>query len=85
MKGSICASIFPFLFSISALSQTMDEMSRDNRSSEKEHSNIKWFKEAKFGMFIHWGALFEDWQENGKGKILRQWRMDHELPWARSP
>lgn len=46
--------------------QTMDEM-WDNRSSEKENSNIQWFKDAKFGLFIHWGLyshLGGEW--NGK-------------------
>src|SRR6478752_2499535 len=56
MKKAILASAFSAaLLSGSSLSaQTMDEM-WDNRSSGKEHPNIKWFKEAKFGMFIHWG------------------------------
>lgn len=46
--------------------QTMDEM-WDNRASEKQHPNIQWFKDAKFGMFIHWGLyakLAGEW--NGK-------------------
>lgn len=34
--------------------QDMDEM-WDSSSSGKEHKNIQWFKDAKFGMFIHWG------------------------------
>jgi alpha-L-fucosidase len=66
MKGSIIASLCAVLFSISALSQTMDEM-WDNRSSGKEHPNIKWFKEAKFGMFIHWG-LYSKLAGEWKGK-----------------
>ncbi len=46
--------------------QTMDEM-WDSRSSGDEHHNIQWFKDAKFGMFIHWGLyskLGGEW--NGK-------------------
>ena len=45
-------------------SQTMDEM-WDNRSSGKEHPNIQWFKNAKFGMFIHWGLY---------SKIAGEWK-----------
>lgn len=37
-----------------AQAQTMDEM-WDSSVSGKENPNLKWFKEAKFGMFIHWG------------------------------
>lgn len=39
----------------------------DNRATGKEHRNIQWFKDAKFGMFIHWGLyskLAGEW--NGK-------------------
>ncbi|MBS0028192.1 alpha-L-fucosidase [Chitinophaga sp. 2R12] len=32
----------------------MDEM-WDKNSTAKEHPNIQWFKDAKFGLFIHWG------------------------------
>ncbi|MFT3827178.1 MAG: alpha-L-fucosidase [Chitinophagaceae bacterium] len=31
-----------------------DEM-WDKTSSGKQHSNIQWFRDAKFGLFIHWG------------------------------
>ncbi|WP_157558250.1 alpha-L-fucosidase [Niabella aurantiaca] len=34
--------------------QGMEEM-WDKSSAAKEHPNIQWFKEAKFGLFIHWG------------------------------
>lgn len=44
--------------------QTMDQM-WDNRSSGKENPNLKWFKEAKFGMFIHWGLY---------AKLAGEWR-----------
>lgn len=68
MKKAILASAFSAaLLSGSSLSaQTMDEM-WDNRSSGKEHPNIKWFKEAKFGMFIHWG-LYSKLGGEWKGK-----------------
>ncbi|WP_276483333.1 alpha-L-fucosidase [Paraflavitalea pollutisoli] len=34
--------------------QAQDEM-WDKTSSGKNHPNIQWFKDAKFGLFIHWG------------------------------
>lgn len=34
--------------------QGMEEM-WDKSSIAKEHPNIRWFKDAKFGLFIHWG------------------------------
>jgi len=46
--------------------QTMDQM-WDSRSSEKQNPNLKWFKDAKFGMFIHWG-LYAKLAGEWKGK-----------------
>lgn len=54
------------LFLDSLKAQTMDEM-WDNRSSGKEHPNIQWFKDAKFGLFIHWG-LYAKLAGEWKGK-----------------
>lgn len=49
---------------LQANSQTMDEM-WDSRSSDQEHPQIGWFKDAKFGMFIHWGLY---------SKIAGEWK-----------
>lgn len=38
--------------------QAQDEM-WDKTASGNEHPNIQWFKDAKFGMFIHWGLYSE--------------------------
>jgi alpha-L-fucosidase len=46
--------------------QGMDEM-WDKNSSANEHPNIQWFKEAKFGLFIHWG-LYSQLAGSWKGK-----------------
>ena len=54
MKRALLMPVLAVLVCASAISQTMDEM-WDARSNSKEHPNIKWFKDAKFGMFIHWG------------------------------
>ncbi len=56
------------LFSISLFcsSQTMDQM-WEKSASQKEHPNIQWFKNAKFGMFIHWG-LYSKLAGTWKGK-----------------
>ncbi|WP_316813762.1 alpha-L-fucosidase [Pedobacter heparinus] len=51
---------------IPAHAQTMDEM-WDSRSSAQDHPNIQWFKDAKFGMFIHWG-LYAKLAGEWKGK-----------------
>lgn len=66
MKRIITATALSVLFSTSVMAQTMDEM-WDNRSNGKEHPNIKWFKDAKFGMFIHWG-LYSKLAGEWKGK-----------------
>src|SRR6202012_1409565 len=37
----------------------------DKTSSTKENPNLQWFKQAKFGLFIHWGLyskLAGDWK-----------------------
>ncbi|GLU56813.1 alpha-L-fucosidase [Dyadobacter frigoris] len=44
------------IFSNPVLSSAQDMTKMwDKESAEKEHDNIQWFKDAKFGMFIHWG------------------------------
>jgi alpha-L-fucosidase len=43
-----------FVLSRTGYSQTMDEM-WDSSSTSNENPNLQWFKDAKFGMFIHWG------------------------------
>lgn len=49
-----------------AYSQTMDEM-WDSSTTGKENPNLQWFKDAKFGMFIHWG-LYSKLAGEWKGK-----------------
>lgn len=66
MKRLLLAPVLLVFCYASALSQTMDEM-WDERSNGKEHPNIKWFKNAKFGMFIHWG-LYSKLGGKWKGK-----------------
>lgn len=46
------------LFIIAANAQDM-ENSWEKKISKNEHPNIQWFKDAKFGMFIHWGLYSE--------------------------
>ncbi|MBC9798204.1 alpha-L-fucosidase [Sinomicrobium weinanense] len=40
---------------VQSFSQEMQNMWTKEAGGGKEHPNIQWFKEAKFGMFIHWG------------------------------
>lgn len=70
IPGSLIRVAVLFILSFSStkplLSQTMDEM-WDSRSAGKEHPNIQWFRNAKFGLFVHWGLysrLGGEW--NGK-------------------
>ncbi len=37
------------------LSPGCSNVSREGQATEKEHNRIQWWKDAKFGMFIHWG------------------------------
>ncbi len=53
-------------FSVALHSMAQDEM-WDKTSSGKKHPNIQWFKDAKFGMFIHWG-LYSQLAGSWKGK-----------------
>ncbi|ACU04904.1 alpha-L-fucosidase [Pedobacter heparinus] len=55
-----------FACTLSIHAQTMDEM-WDSSVSGKANPNLKWFKEAKFGMFIHWG-LYAKLAGEWKGK-----------------
>ena len=50
-----------------AVAQVNMEEMWDKTAAGKEHPNIKWFKEAKFGMFIHWG-LYAKLAGTWKGK-----------------
>ena len=45
---------FIFLARAGSHAQVMDEM-WDKGTGLKEHPNAGWFKDAKFGLFIHWG------------------------------
>src|SRR5690606_4640406 len=65
-KEKIIAALLALMIGLTANTQTMDEM-WESRSSGEEHPNVQWFKDAKFGMFIHWGLyshLGGEW--NGK-------------------
>lgn len=64
-KG-ICLAALLVLLSWVAQSQTMDEM-WDTASNKAHHPNVQWFKEAKFGLFIHWG-LYSKLAGTWKGK-----------------
>jgi alpha-L-fucosidase len=55
-----------FVLSRTGYSQTMDEM-WDSSSTSNENPNLQWFKDAKFGMFIHWG-LYSKLAGEWKGK-----------------
>ena len=69
--------VFMQLIIYQCFAQTMDQM-WDSNVTGKENPNVKWFKAAKFGMFIHWG-LYSKLAGEYKGEtLLWEWRMDHE-------
>lgn len=60
-----------------------DEM-WDKSASGKEHPNIQWFRDAKFGMFIHWGlysklaGVWKDKRYYGSGEwIMNQAKISY--------
>lgn len=44
------------LFQNAVSAQTMDQM-WDSKVTGRENPNLQWFKDAKFGMFIHWDCI----------------------------
>lgn len=46
--------LFLSLITMCGFTQGMEDM-WDSSTTGKAHPNIQWFKEAKFGLFIHWG------------------------------
>lgn len=65
-KSWLYVAIWILVFKTSLQAQTMDEM-WDNRFAGNEHPNVQWFKDAKFGLFIHWG-LYSHLAGEWKGK-----------------
>ncbi|ANH82214.1 alpha-L-fucosidase [Niabella ginsenosidivorans] len=62
----ILFTLYLIIASCTVKAQGMEEM-WDSSASKKEHPNIQWFKDAKFGMFIHWG-LYSKLAGTWKGK-----------------
>ena len=61
----ILFTLFISSFIPSQAQQGMEKM-WDKSAITEEHSNIRWFKEAKFGIFIHWGLysrLAGNWRD----------------------
>src|SRR5579859_5623842 len=54
MKAGLLAGLMVIGAAGAALSQTMDEM-WDKNVSGGRHPDLQWFRDAKFGIFIHWG------------------------------
>lgn len=55
MKTRIVLSFFAAtVLNLMVQAQTMEDM-WDTASLKKEHPNLQWFKDAKFGLFVHWG------------------------------
>ena len=41
------------------LSQTMAQNTNESAASKQNDARMQWWKDAKFGMFIHWGLYAE--------------------------
>ena len=56
---TVCFIIFSFpliaLVSCRTLTDKKPDMSDTYQSNPEEDRRLDWFREAKFGMFIHWG------------------------------
>lgn len=65
------------LVSARAIAQDMPDMWTKGAATQKEHPNLQWFKDAKFGLFIHWGLyskLGGNWKDSsyyGSGEWLQ--------------
>lgn len=66
MEKHIKLLILLSLLQLTGFAQTMDQM-WDSSVAGKENPNLQWFKEAKFGLFIHWG-LYSKLAGEHKGK-----------------
>lgn len=73
---TVCA--FSLFCVTSFCARAQEEQRWDKTTSGKEHPNIQWFKDAKFGMFIHWGLFSQTggtW--NGKNYYgISEWMMN---------
>lgn len=65
MRGFLI-TLLAFISSAMYAQPAMENM-WDKTSASKEHPNIQWFKDAKFGLFIHWG-LYSQLAGSWKGK-----------------
>jgi len=83
MTGILIYCFINFLFA-SCLSPASDNKNKESIvNSKNKEQYLDWFKEAKFGMFIHWGVyskLAGEW--NGRklsdvGKTQAEWVMDY--------
>jgi len=74
----ITALLIVLFLAIGVKAQVPEGESWDKNTSGKEHPNIQWFKDAKFGLFIHWGlysAAAGEWQ--GKNYYgISEWLMN---------
>jgi len=71
-------ALFVLFLAITMSVNAQDTESWDKTVSGKEHPNIQWFKDAKFGMFIHWG-LFSQTGGTWQGKNyygISEWLMN---------
>ena len=69
MKLGITASLLSVLFAVS-LTQAADlsNVPQLHETKEQRDQRMQWFRDAKFGMFIHWGPCSVGQKEIGWGR-----------------
>ena len=72
-----------------ATCKSSNQHEKENNTSKKpldQEDRLKWFKDAKFGMIIHWGPysqLAGEWNDHEEppGKSIAEWIMkDFKIP-----
>lgn len=62
-----------FFFALSIFMLTFNSIYSQNLENKNKEQRMKWWQEARFGMFIHWGLYAIPAGEWGKGKGHAEW------------
>ncbi len=55
LKNQIMNKLLLFFISLLLITQTIAQNVENTTGSSKNDLRMQWWKDAKFGMFIHWG------------------------------
>jgi alpha-L-fucosidase len=73
MKKNVIIFLFTFSFSLSISAQNVET----NTVSKQNDPKMQWWKEAKFGMFIHWGLYSVPAGKWGENTNYGEWIMNN--------